>query len=54
MRRFVEDDRFEALDVMNLHMDSNHLKSIALLETSNWFYNFQIFTFRNNSVSEVG
>ncbi|XP_021945295.1 protein singed wings 2 [Folsomia candida] len=53
MRRFVEDDRFEALDVMNLHMDSNHLKSIALLETSNWFYNFQIFTFRNNSVSEV-
>lgn len=38
---------------MNLYLDSNKISSINLLEGSEWFYNFQVFTIRNNSINEV-
>lgn len=53
MSTFVDDHRYLDLNVMNLHLDDNQITSINLLEGSDWFYQFQVFSIRRNDLTEV-
>lgn len=53
MASFVDNSSYLDLNVMNLYLDNNQISSINILEGSEWFYSFQVFSIKRNELTEV-
>ncbi|CAG7837276.1 unnamed protein product [Allacma fusca] len=51
--RFVEDESFLKLHIMNLYLNDNSITTIHSLDNTGWLFNFQALSLRNNNLTNA-